>query len=139
MDGKLFMFIGIVSGLMLLFYFTGLTRVCEGEVCASGASSQLLDMLLSPEDISFGDMKNKGEVLLVGAVAVIAGAGLWLSGKPELAIIAPFAVFLMGLAFEVGRVLSIVYSVNPVIALLLFAPIMILIVPTVLEWWRGKD
>ncbi len=138
--GKLFLFLGIVSGLMLLFYFTGLTKICDGDICTNaGATSELLNLLLSPEDISFKDMANKGNVVLVGIAAVVAGVGLFISGKPELALIAPFAIFLMTLVFEVTKVLSVVYSINPVIALLLFSPIMILIVPTILEWWRGRD
>ncbi|HDY67448.1 MAG TPA: hypothetical protein ENH85_06640 [Candidatus Scalindua sp.] len=140
MDGKLFLFLGIVSGLMLLFYFTGLTKICDGDVCDNaGATSELLDLLLSPDKISFKDMGNKGQIALVGIAAVVAGVGLFISGKPELALIAPFAIFLMSLVFEVTKILSVVYSVNPVIALLLFSPLMILIVPTVLEWWRGRD
>jgi len=129
--GKLTTYILVMSGLMLLFYFSGLLD--------STANSTILNLLLNPESIKTSELDVQVilvlEGLLVGGIVV----GFAAAGNVELGVMGIFAIFMMNMLWDFLRVFSKVYSINPVMALLLFSPILLLYAVTIIEWWRGAD
>lgn len=128
--GKLTTYIIVMSGLMLLFYFSGLL--------GDTPNSTLLDMLLSPEGFNVSDFNT--QILLV--LGGIAGIGIIIgvvTQNIELVLMSPLAIWLMALLWDFLNVANKVYSTNPVIAVLLFSPILFLFGITIAEWWRGRD
>ena len=126
--GKLTKYIIVMSGLVLLFYFTGILE--------NTGSSTLLTMLLSPEDLP--DSSFNAQLLLVlggiGLGTIIVGI---VTRNIELALMAPLAIWLMSLMWDFLYVYVKISQINVVLATLFFAPILFLYGITIVEWWRG--
>ena len=134
--GKLSTYIIVMSGLMLLFYFTGLT--------SGTPNSTLLDLLLAPESMPELDEPEGGiskeAILVFEGVAITAAIVVGIViGNVELALFGAFAVYFFNLGWDFLGVFNAVRAVNPVFAILIFAPILLLYVITMLEWMRGID
>ena len=131
--GKLTTYVLVMSGLMLLFYFSGLL---EGTV-----SSTLLTIILNPQ--SFGSTEGTLYLYITAALLGVTAVGSIIVGiltkNIELAVISPLAIWLLSLFFDFIRVFQEVFAENPVIAVLLFSPIMFLWFITIVDWWRGRD
>ena len=127
---------------MLLFYFTGLLQECEDDgMCeAKTPNSKLLDILLRPENMrqsTIGDY-------IIGILAGLAIVGsLVLSGavyeRLEYAATAAFIGFLFTVSWDFIAVFNVVREANPVLAVLVFAPFLLIFIPTILEFMRGRD
>jgi hypothetical protein len=127
---RFYKYIMVMSGLMLVFYFSGLLQ--------STVSSTLLNILLTPE--SFG---NTSGLLYVQISAVLLGIATvggiivgYFTKNIELAIMSPLTLWVIDLLFDFVRVFLIVYNANIVLAILLFSPIMVLWVFIGIDWWR---
>lgn len=140
--GKITTYLIMMSGLVLLFYFGGLIQVCEGDgLCeATTPNGKLLDMLLKPENMRQSTLGDK----IIGLLAGLAVVGsLVLSGflyeRLEFAATAAFTGFLFNVAWDFIAVFNVVRESNPVLAILLFAPFLLVFIPTILEFFRGRD
>ena len=129
--GKLAIYILVMSGLVLLFYFTGLLQ--------DTGSSTLLTLVLDPEGFRNSDLNLKAIIVLEGLLATGIVIGFAIAGNIELGIMGVFVIYLSNLLWDFIAVFNKVYSVNPVIAILFFSPVLFLFVVTILEWWRGTD
>lgn len=140
--GKLTFYLVIMSGLTLLFYFGGLLQECgEDGLCeATTPNGQLLNILLHPENMrqsTLGDY-------VIGILAGLAVVGsLVLSGlvyeRLEYAATAAFCGFLITVAWDFIAVFNVVREAVPVLAVLIFAPFLLVFIPTILEFLRGRD
>lgn len=131
MGNKTTTYLMLMSGIMMLFYFTGLL--------GNSPNNLLLNLVLNPEALMSTPLWVKVTLALQGVAAtavVIAGIAI---GNTELAVAAPVAVYLFNLGWDFISVYQKVYSVNPVIASLFISPIFILYAITAIEWWRGRD
>lgn len=129
--GKLTTYILMMSGLMLLFYFAGLIQ--------NTANSTLLNLLLNPEDLANSSFKTNLFLVLEGIA--IGGAiiiGLFQS-NPEPPAVATFAIFIFNVFWDFSSVIAKVASTNKVAAILIFSPIMILFMVTLIEWVQKRD
>ena len=130
-----------MTGLMLLFYFTGLVQECSDDgLCeATSPNSQLLNFLMRPENSRNSIIGQKGILILegVGAVLIIA-AGLFI-GNVELAVMGSFAIYYFNLGWDFLSVFNRVREANPVLAILFFGPILFFYVIVIIDWWRGRD
>ena len=130
----------MMSGLLLLFYFTGLLIECDdnGMCEATSPNAQLLNFLMRPENSRSSIIGQKGILILegVGAVLIIA-AGLFI-GNVELAVMGSFAIYYFNLGWDFLAVFNVVREANPVIAVLLFGPLLFFYVIVIIDWWRGK-
>lgn len=130
--GKLTTYLLVMSGIMLLMYFGG--------VLETNGTTTLLNLLLSPENLSQTQLSTR----IIFAIEAIAGTAiavaLVIAGKPELALMAPVAVYLFDLGWGFLDVFNKIVSTSPnyiPIATLFFAPLLLLYGVTILEWWRG--
>jgi hypothetical protein len=140
--GKLTTYVLIMTGLTLLFYFTGLTSECTNDAFCSGTtpSSQLLDILIRPERISDSSIVNQTTLIFAGIVAVGIFVGLGFALNLESALVGTFAAFLLPLLlFDFLSIYNKVASVSRELAILAFSPIIFLFAITIIEWWRGRD
>ena len=126
--GKINNYILIMSGLMLLFYFTGLLE--------STLSSTLLNLLLDP--IAFQNNSiTINAIAIFSAIAVVGiTVGFFSGTNTRLVLMGAFVVALLSLMWDFLAVVTKVFSTNPVIAMLLFSPLLILWVITVIEFWK---
>ena len=130
--GKLTTYIIIMSGLMILFYFAGLLP-------ESTVSNSLLTMLLDPNALSESPIGLDSKELLAGIIAGGIIIGALMIANVELGIMAIFVVSLSAFMWDFSSVFNRVYAENPVIAILVFSPIMFLMIITLIEFWRGRD
>ena len=128
MAEKITTYVIIFSGVLLLFYFGGLL---------GGGANSLLDFLLNSQDFSFSE---QWTTLLIGigglAVGVAAG---WVTKDPYVGVMTSATIYLGGLLSSFVIVYQKVYAEVNFIAILIFAPLMLLLLISLLEWWRGRD
>lgn len=129
----------IMTGLVLLFHFTGLTQECgdDGLCKTTTPNSALLALLLSPEDFQNTSLTLKILLAIQGLLAAAIVVGFAIGGNIELGVMSIPSIFLFNLMWDFLAVFDKASSVNPVFAILLFAPLLIAWVTTSLEWWRG--
>lgn len=137
--GNLLKYLTIMSGLILLFHFSGLLAECDGDgLCTDKTpNSKLLGILLNFSSMNLSDIFTLAfdALNLVVATGIIIG-GLAIAGV-ELTITRAFAIFLFTLGWDIFYAFNKVFSVNPVIAILLFGPIGLFFIVVLIEWWRG--
>jgi len=141
---KIATYIIMMTGITLLFYFTGLMGSTEDICSSANPNNQLLCLGLNPEDIpDSGISIGRITGLTIAALELVLGAaivvGLIYAGQVELAIFAPFAIFLMNLLWNFLSVFNKIAGENYVVAVLLLSPFLIYLAVAILDWWRGKD
>lgn len=126
---KLTKFLMMMSGLILLFYFTG--------QLVNTPNATLLNLAL--DSSAFQDSILYTKVLAVLQLVAAAGivVGTIVGQRVELVVVATFTIFLFNLFFDFIAIFAIVAAVNPVIAILLFAPVLLIYFTTIVEWFRG--
>lgn len=133
----LLMFCGVV----LVFYITGLTQDenCGDDLLCAGAtpSSRLLNIMLNFQDINKSQLAVEVGIIFSLIVVTSIAVGFISGGKQELIVIAGFSSYILLISWDIIYVMMRVAAENIVFALLFFAPLMILYVITVVEWWRG--
>ena len=119
----------VMSGLMLLFYFTGITE--------QTGTTTLLNLLLNPEGFQETPIAIKAIAVLTGILASVIVVGFAIAGNVELGVMVAFTTFLFNSLWDFLAVFNKVAAVNPVIAVLIFSPLLFLFIVTTIEWWRG--
>lgn len=126
--GKLTIYILIMSGLTLLFYFAGLLT--------GTANSTLLDFLLNIESIATSPVKI---IITAAFFAVATGAAVSLFFNVfNLQAVAKYTLmgYILSIGWDFLAVASKVMSVNRYIGLLLFAPLLMLWIFTVYDYYN---
>ena len=127
--GKFGTYVVVMSGLMLLFYFTGITE--------QTGTTTLLNLLLNPEGFQETPITIKAIAVLTGILASAIVVGFAIAGNVELGVMVAFTTFLFNSLWDFLAVFNKVAAVNPVIAVLIFSPLLFLFIVTTIEWWRG--
>ena len=130
----------IMTGLMLLFYFGGLVQeetdegTCEGQT----PNSKLLNILLQPECMKDSTIGKK-TITVIGSIAgvVIIAAAIFIPNI-ELAIMGSLAIYFLTLLWDFMVVFQKVFEVAPVLAILIFAPLTLVFIIVIIDWWRGR-
>ena len=130
--GKMTTYILIMSGIMVLMYYGGLID----------GGDTLLTLLLNPQNISFSSFfTDKIVAVIEGLAGATIAVALVASGKPELGAMSILAIYLGDLGFNFVKVfvkLSSMGGGNYIpLAVMLFAPLLVLFGLTIAEWWRG--
>lgn len=127
--GKLTTYLMVMTGIMILFYFGGLTD----------GTTSLMGILLNPTTL-----KTSGIIVAVGAAIITAAAaaqikiaGTSLASAPEILVMSTAFTLLLALVWDFIVVFNKVLATNPVIAILLFSPLFLVLGITMIEWWRG--
>ena len=124
--GKLSVYVLTMSGILLLFYLGGLID-----------ANPLLQLLISPESMETSTFY---ATTLLGGLVAVTGIAIGIITKNieigvATTVIPAFAVLL----WNIIPVFTRIKAENPVLALLLFAPLLFLFMLTVFEAWRGID
>lgn len=122
-------YVMIMSGLILLFYFTGITE--------QTGTTTLLNLLLNPEEFQNTPIAIKAVAIFTGILASAIVVGFAIAGNVELGVMVAFTTFLFNSLWDFIDVFSKVAAVNPPIAILIFSPLLLLFIVTTIEWWRG--
>ena len=139
--GKLTTYTLVMTGLLLLFYFTGLLQECSDDgLCeATSPNSQLLNFLMRPQNSRSSIIGQKGILVLEGVTAAALILLGLVIGNVELAVMGSFAIYYFNLGWDFLSVFNRVREANPVIAVLFFGPILFFYVIVIIDWWRGRD
>ena len=112
-----------------MFYFTGLLE--------STASSTLLNLLLDPVEFQNNAISQQIIIIFSGIAIVAISVGFFSGANTELVLMGAFSLFLLSLMWDFLAVSTIVFGVNPVLGILIFSPLLILWIVTVVEFFRG--
>lgn len=127
---KLTNYIFLMTGILLLMHFTGLV---EGT-----PNSALFNLVMNPENIPNSGLYNT-ILAIVGVVMALSVITLGFVQKTDFILIATMITILFSFGWDFLVVFQKLNSINHVLALLIFSPLMIVYVITVVEWWRGVD
>ncbi len=128
--GKAIQFMLVITGLMLLFYFTGLIQATP--------NTTLLNLLLSPENLATSGLNIAlfAVLSLEGITALIIGA---VTRDLELSLMAGYVVFQFNLFWDSLVIFNVIRNANPILAILIFAPLYFVWFTIAAEQWRGID
>jgi len=131
---KLAKYLLITSGMLLLFYFGG--------VVENNGTSTLLSLLANPSNI--GNMGVLSKVAFGAIVAALGITGIVVLGnyfqRPDLLILGGVALLFFDLVLGMLEIYNKIISINPdytIFAVLLFAPILVLLFMAIIDWWRA--
>jgi len=128
-------YVMLMTGLVIIFYFGGLIDRDRG-----GIEISLLNMMITeegrPADLKASDLWSKAGVALTvlsvtGIVAIGVGI-LTRSIRTPLRIV--FALYLGNLMWNFRAVYLSVADTNPFLAILIFAPLLVVWIVTLVEW-----
>ncbi len=128
MANKFYNYLGFMAGTSLLFYFFGLID--------GGATDTFINLLLSPENLS-SSQKIGGLLGIAAGVLGVAFGSAVLGFRADIVIFAPIVATLFGFGWDFLTVFLKLKDASPIFAILVLAPLILLWVVTVLEWWRG--
>jgi|TARA_Y100000310_G_scaffold342241_1_gene444515 hypothetical protein len=129
--GKLTNYIVLMSGLVLLFYFTGLIE--------TSASATLLDTLLSPQSIADSPLGSKVKIA-IGAIIALGGiAGGIIFNNKQIVQNGIIGFFMFSFFLDFLEVYNKLATGNEVLAILIISPLLLLYVITVYEWIDRRD
>jgi len=133
--GKFTTYVLIMTGLLLIFHLFGVIE--QGTT----PNSQLLQILIEPENLSFGSFFQDYIVLtLTTGAGLAAGIVLgFITKNAELTVMISLATYLGTVLWDFLAVYQSIASQNEVLALIFFAPLMFLFGITLVDWWRGRD
>lgn len=129
--GKMTIYVGIMSGTLLLFYLAGLL--------VPDTNSLLLNMILDPTAVNNWNLTQLITFSISTLIATVIAIALLTSGKPDLVPMAGIALLVFNLGIGFLSVYSKLASIPGYeqISLLIFSPIMVMFTLTIVEWWRG--
>ena len=144
--GKTLTFLSILIFADLFFLITG-------QICASGTctiSSILFNAILNVGNVTFTQFFTEliGNALslfnsITGFAALFSGAGViigaYIYTKDITVLFIPVAFSLALIASDFVIISSYLISLNPILGILIMAPLSIIFVFTIVEWLRGKD
>lgn len=127
--GKFGNYVIIMTGLTLLFHFTGLVEGSPNNI--------LLTLLLDPASFQNTPLALKAIIVFEGILASAVVVGFAFAGNLQLGIMTGFTIYLFNNLWDFIKVYSVIAEANPVIAILFLSPVLFLFVITTIEWWRG--
>lgn len=136
---KFHTYILLMTGLMLLFYFTGLASCDNPALGVCNPTSTLLNLLLGVEGTESSTLWSNLVLAMVGTAAGFTVAIGIITRNVELAVTGPMTVYLATLLWNFIDVVNKVREANDTLGLLLFAPVLFLFVIVTVEWWRGRN
>lgn len=130
--GKLATYMMFIGTAILLFHFMGLIE--------NTPNSVFLNLLLNPENLETSSANTKA-IATVQAITAIVGAAIigFLTSSFELAAMVPITIFLLNIGWDILIVFNKILSVNPVLAIVIFGPMLFVYTITIVEFWRGRD
>jgi hypothetical protein len=117
----------LFSGLSLLFYFAGLVE----------DSNPFIIILLHPENMTTTAFYAT-LLTAIGGGATVIFIG-WVTKDLELAAMTAVTGAMIPLLWNFIAVFSKMYAINAVLSLLFFAPILLLFIVNMIDFWRGRD
>lgn len=131
--GRAAQYIYIISGVYLLFYLTGMFE--------PSFTTNLLEIIVNPETFSFSHLWDLilDNIIVAGSVGAVTLGVLLATRSIELTVMTAVVPILWGMLTDILEVFKIVAAANQAIALILFAPYIVLLTITALDYWRGRD
>jgi len=122
-------YIIIMSGFVLLFYTMGLID--------NTPNSTLLNLLLDPENFQTSALSIKALLAIQAILATAIVVGFAMAGNIELGVMVSFSIALFNMLWDFMSVIGVLSANIGPLALLVFSPLLLLFLVTMLEWWRG--
>ena len=129
--GKVTNYLAFIGGLILLFTMAG--------IAVESPTGWLLGFMNNPTLWSTSSLLAK----IGGAFALVAVSGITVTAlvafRDPTILRAPVALFLLSTGWDIVGIHDVLARVNPKLALLLTAPLMLVYVISLFEWWSGSD
>lgn len=127
---RFYTMIVVISGISILFYFAGLTT----------ETNSLTSLLLNPGSIASSGLATIIAASLSLAVTIFSIVLGTRFSNIEIALAGPIGVVMLSFLWELITIYRIVFTYNnPVIAILIFSPILFILGLLTFDWVRGRD
>lgn len=130
--GKLITFLSILIFIDILF-------IATGQLTLESTGSLIIEAIINPESLTTSNfwlsLISSLSLLTIGAIVVVG-----LITKPsDITIFIPMGITLAVLVGDYLSIFLYLRDANPLLATLLFLPVMLIFTLVVVEWVRGKD
>lgn len=141
MANQLTTYILAMTGITLLFYFGGIAQECVGDgLCTSTTpTSLILNMALNPQNMLDSTLYARITLLISGLGSIAAIILGFVNRNPELIGRNLIGSYLLVIGFDFLGVFQKVYQQNAVLAILIFSPLFIMYIITVVDWIGKND
>ncbi len=129
--GKISNYLGFITVMIILFKFAGITT--ESPI------SWALGFILDPSTWSTGSLLEKVGATIAAASAIGIVVGSLFRGTDPILLRAPMATFLIAVGWDIVSIYDVLSIVNASFALLICAPLMLVYVISMVEWWSGSS
>jgi len=140
--GKLTTYLVLMSGILVFCYFMGIIGPACGTdgLCESTAPpSLLLTLIMAPQNLATSTLALTITTAITGLAALASIVIGFANLNIKLALTGGVATFLLALGWDILAVFNALRLSRPEIAILIFAPLLIMWIITVFEWWGDRD
>ncbi len=131
--GKFITYISILVFIDIMFLITG-------QFALQSPTSVILNAIIDPTNIQTSTWWTVVIVAGIATIAATTAVSSGIIGTPvAVALFVGMATSLVLLAGDFLFIYSKLFQLNPVLATITFAPVLIIFIFTVAEWMRGKD
>ncbi len=131
--GNMITYLAIVTGILLLFHYTG--------IIGSGEGSVILDIITNPENIKNIPTSGVIELSITGVLAAGIAIAVFYGASLELLAMSTIALFFWNLLTDMLVIYNKIVIVNtnyiPIATILVAVPFFILLI-VIVDWWRGR-
>jgi hypothetical protein len=130
--GKLGNMISVMIGINLLFYLFGLLD--------NTFTSEIMDLALNPTSFAISAVYYSLGIILTAALAITVASAVFNLRIDLTALASPtglISLILVNIFFDFVKVITVIWTLNSTVAMLIFAPLGTLYILTLVEWWRG--
>ena len=124
--GRMATYVLIISAFMIVFYIGGLIP-----------ENSMINILLNPETLRTNLYLQV--LTTMGSIGIGTAIVTSLAGKNELAALIAFTTLFGSIILEFFSIYTAIASYNKILAFIVISPLCLLLILTVLEWWRGRD
>lgn len=131
---KVVTWVSIMGGVTMVMYLGGMI---DGT-----ASSTFLDLMLNPQNIENSELVTSLLGITTVGIGILAGLAKKFLNLPDYFLLIPFASLLFSFMWDfmvIFQQMSALGGIQRAVTLLIFGPIVIMYVISVIEWWRGIE
>lgn len=126
---KMTNFLMIMTGIVILFYFFGYIE--------NTFSSEILNIVFNPESIEVSRLILTITGFVTAAIGISIAAIKLGQIQTDFIVFAPMVAVFLSFLWDFISIITVISSFNPYIAVILFSPLIVVYLITILEWWRG--
>jgi hypothetical protein len=118
-------FLIAVCGLSIMFFLFGLTP-----------TDSFIGQLMHPESMTLATFGLTLLTLITATTGIILGI---VYKNAELAVMSTVTPIVAALLYNISSVITVFMGISAVFTIIIFSPLMVVMIVTLIDYWRGRD